>query len=310
MNVKLFLTAVMLTLSTTVSFSVYSEDTSTDTMAKGKIKSIVNMRSGQSYSSKKLLKLKANTQVDVLREEGNYDYISHNGKTGWVTKRFVEKEIAVVPTLVEEAYTPLVEAVADKKSFIDNAQEVSRNQFESFFQTLTKPWITFTVTSRDEDCLAHNIYYEAGGEPEEGKAAVGIVTVNRVLNGNFGKTICQVVNQRTMFVRSTVVPTTEYVQTGMFGGTRPVVKNQTVITHVPICQFAWVCAFVQIPKISNPAWEESQRVARALLDNGYADYREKYAGALYFHSTGIKPVWTQNKSPIARIGGHVFYGDI
>jgi spore germination cell wall hydrolase CwlJ-like protein len=195
------------------------------------------------------------------------------------------------------------------KGFLDNALEVSRDQLDNWVQTISKPWITFKVTSRDEECLARNIYFEAGSEPEEGKAAVGIVTVNRVKDGGFGKTICAVVNQRTMFVRSTVVPTTEYVQTGLFGGAKPVTTNKTVISYVPVCQFSWVCAFVRVPRISNPAWEESQRVAHSLLNEGYEEYRKKYEDALYFHSTGTRPLWAQHKNPIARIGGHIFYGE-
>jgi len=195
------------------------------------------------------------------------------------------------------------------KSFLDNAVEISRDQLDNWVQTISKPWITFKVTSRDEECLARNIYFEASGEPEEGKAAVGIVTINRVKDGGFGKTICAVVNQRTMFVRSTVVPTTEYVQAGLFGGVKPVTTNKTVIGYVPVCQFSWVCAFVRVPKISNPAWEESQRVARSLLNEGYEEYRKKYEDALYFHSTGVRPGWVSSKNFVARVGGHIFYSD-
>jgi len=201
-------------------------------------------------------------------------------------------------------------AVMERKSFFDSAYEISTNQLETLMQTISKPWITFKVSSKDEECLARNIYYEASGEPEEGKAAVGIVTINRVLDGNFGKTICAVVNQRTVFVKSTIVPTTEYVQSGYFGGTQAVIKNQTVITHVPICQFSWVCAFVRVPKISNPAWEESQHVAHELLNNGYNDYRKKYENALYFHSTMLRPAWAHSKNAIAKVGRHIFYRDI
>jgi hypothetical protein len=201
-------------------------------------------------------------------------------------------------------------AVVERKSFLDTAYEISTNQLETLMETFSKPWITFKVSSKDEECLARNIFYEASGEPEEGKAAVGIVTINRVLNGNFGKSICAVVNQRTVFVKSTVVPTAEYVQSGYFGGTHVIVKNQTVITHVPICQFSWVCAFVRVPRISNPAWEESQRVAHSLLNNGYEEYRNKYSGALYFHNNSVRPAWARSKNFINRVGGHTFYRDI
>jgi len=209
------------------------------------------------------------------------------------------------------ALTVIAPGHADEtqKSFLDNAVEIGQYQLDTWIQTIARPWVTFKVTSRDEECLARNIYFEAGSEPEEGKAAVGIVTVNRVLDGSFGKTICAVVNQRTMIARSTVVPVTEYVQTGFFGGTEPVTTTKTVINFRPVCQFSWVCAFVRMPTLSNPAWEESQRVARELLKDGYAGYRAKYADALYFHSNAVRPAWARHKNFVAKIGGHTFYSD-
>ena len=221
----------------------------------------------------------------------------------------MKKIISIIISVI--ALTVMAPGHAEEatKSFLDNAVEISRGQIDNWVQTITQPWITFKVTSKDEDCLARNIYYEAGAEPEEGKAAVGIVTINRVLDGNFGKTICAVVNQRTMIARSTVVPVTEYVQTGWFGGAHPITTNKTVINFRPVCQFSWVCAFVRVPKISNPQFDESRRVAQELLQDGYEAYRVKYDGALYFHSNGVRPTWARSKNPIAKIGGHIFYSD-
>jgi len=201
------------------------------------------------------------------------------------------------------------EVVLASNSLFDNAVEMGRDQIGNIVQVFTQPWITFAVTPRDEECLARNIYFEAGSEPEEGKAAVGIVTINRVRDGRFGNTICSVVNQRTVFVRSTVVKETEMVHTGWFGGTKPVVKNRIVINYAPVCQFSWVCAFVRIPRVSNPAWEQSHQIAHDLLANEYTEYRAKYNNALYFHSTGVQPQWSHTMSWIARVGRHIFYTD-
>jgi N-acetylmuramoyl-L-alanine amidase len=44
-------------------------------------------------------------------------------------------------------------------------------------------------------CLAKAIYYEARGEPWQGKVAVAITTLNRVRDPRFPKTICRVVFQ-------------------------------------------------------------------------------------------------------------------
>ena len=266
-----------------------------------------NLRVTQDFNSKKIAKLAPNTWVEILEEVNEFVFVRHGKVKGWIRKEYITKPQPVLQ--VEEPATDVIEAVIQKRGFLDSAREISNTQLDVLFQTITKPWITFSVTSKDEECLARNIYFESGAESEEGKVAVGIVTINRVIDGGFGKTICSVVNQRTMFVRSTVVPTTEYVQTGLFGGTEAVTKNRTVISYIPVCQFSWVCAFVRVPRISNPAWEESQRVARELLKDGYHEYREKYAGALYFHSTGVRPQWARHKNSIAKIGGHIFYSD-
>ena len=38
---------------------------------------------------------------------------------------------------------------------------------------------------KDIQCLARNIYFEAGSEPEEGKVAVGLVTINRATSPDY-----------------------------------------------------------------------------------------------------------------------------
>lgn len=56
-----------------------------------------------------------------------------------------------------------------------------------------------TAPTTDVECLAKNIYYEAPDEPYEGKLAVATVTMNRVKNKMFPKTVCGVVFQRGQF---------------------------------------------------------------------------------------------------------------
>jgi spore germination cell wall hydrolase CwlJ-like protein len=48
-------------------------------------------------------------------------------------------------------------------------------------------------TQRDVECLARNIYYEAGVESTLGKYAVATVTINRLQQKRYGNTICAVV---------------------------------------------------------------------------------------------------------------------
>lgn len=54
-------------------------------------------------------------------------------------------------------------------------------------------------TAADADCLAKNVYYEAGIEPIEGKYAVAQVTLNRLSSKRWGKSICSVVHAPKQF---------------------------------------------------------------------------------------------------------------
>lgn len=49
------------------------------------------------------------------------------------------------------------------------------------------------------NCLAKNVYFEARGEPDDGKLAVAIVTLNRARDKQFPNSICEVVYQNKQF---------------------------------------------------------------------------------------------------------------
>jgi spore germination cell wall hydrolase CwlJ-like protein len=210
--------------------------------------------------------------------------------------------------VVQQNFYTKVEAI-QVQSTIDKMVTDTRDKLDSLVQFVTTPWIDFSVSSKDEDCLARNIFYEAGSESEEGKAAVAIVTINRVKDGRFGNSICGVVNQRTVYVRQQTLKKTEMVQTGWFGRPEEVTRHEVQIQHVPVCQFSWVCAIMRKPGDRDERWTESQRIAREVLKENYAEYRAKFDGALYFHSAGIRPVWAPGKKFVARVGGHMFYGE-
>ena len=123
---------------------------------------------------------------------------------------------------------------------------------------------------REVECLAKNIYYEAGSEPRSGKIAVAEVTMNRVKSRQFPRTVCGVVYQKTR-------------------GT---------------CQFSWVCQ--DDNKIrSRSAWKESLQIAENILIS-----KQKYGiigNAMYFHADYVEPRWAKEKRLIAQIGRHIFY---
>ena len=70
--------------------------------------------------------------------------------------------------------------------------------------TLLKDEHTAQHNIRQLECLAINIYREAGYEPFEGKVAVAQVTMNRVLHEEFPSDVCQVVYQKNIFYQRLV----------------------------------------------------------------------------------------------------------
>jgi spore germination cell wall hydrolase CwlJ-like protein len=134
--------------------------------------------------------------------------------------------------------------------------------------------ITAQMRQTQLDCLARNIYHEAGYEPFEGKVAVAQVTINRTESGEFPSDICKVVYQ----------------------------KN--VIYEKVLCQFSWYCDSASLKKPMNgPVYTESMEVAKKVLLEGFRLPSVK--DALYFHGDYINPGWKREK--VAKIGRHVFY---
>jgi spore germination cell wall hydrolase CwlJ-like protein len=173
---------------------------------------------------------------------------------------------------------------------------------------LVVPVLGHAESSRDLDCLAKNIYYEAGNQSEEGKVAVGLVTINRANDERFPNSICGVVEQRTVRqVPSTV--TTSHVEHDYLGRKRLVKTQHTVWTKVVTCQFSWRCESYRKNKINPARWEESLQVAQALLDGEYFYFRQKYVDAMYFHEYRIKPSWAKQKHRINKVGAHIFYAE-
>ena len=162
----------------------------------------------------------------------------------------------------------------------------------------------------DLECLAKNIYYEAASEPEEGKVAVGLVTINRSNSGDFPQSICGVVNQRTVYsVPHTVTKTHTVTEGRIFKKTYQVKETVTVWTNHAICQFSWRCEHVHQIRKNDARWTASLAVAEELLNGGYYELRDKYRDALYFHESHIRPTWARQKIRIERIGGHIFYAN-
>ena len=73
--------------------------------------------------------------------------------------------------------------------------------------------VTAELRQKQLDCLARNIYYEAGYEPFEGKVAVAQVTINRAESGQFPSDICQVVYQKNIVYEKVLCQFSWYCET-------------------------------------------------------------------------------------------------
>jgi len=122
-------------------------------------------------------------------------------------------------------------------------------------------------------CLALNIYFEARGEPDEGKLAVGHVVMNRVLSSRFPSTVCDVVRQ---------------------GGE----------TRRHRCQFSWWCDGRSDKPRNAQDWQRSSEFALAVY---WGQTEDPTDGALWYHADYVNPDWRKDFIEGRTIGRHIFY---
>jgi spore germination cell wall hydrolase CwlJ-like protein len=127
----------------------------------------------------------------------------------------------------------------------------------------------------DLQCLAENIYFEARGEPIEGQYAVAEVTLNRTRARNFPRSICAVVHENRWD------PTRRRF----------------------VADFSWTELGALSPE-DGPAWRQAMNVANAAYDDLH---QSVVPGALFYHTTNVRPEWARSRRPVATIGNHVFY---
>lgn len=141
-----------------------------------------------------------------------------------------------------------------------------------------------SIDQREIDCLALNIYFEAGIESKTGKRAVAHVTINRVESDKFPNTICGVVKQARTDWRG-----------------KP-------LRHK--CQFSWFCDGKPDKPWRGRRWLESQMMAREYVMNYYKNRKlrkDPTHGSLYYHADYVRPYWAKYMKKTTKIGKHIFY---
>ena len=163
-------------------------------------------------------------------------------------------------------YLPLLLALAFSISVLFGISSDTKTILQITYKQLTKD------AQKEVDCLTDNIYYEAGYEPEDGKVAVALVTLNRLQDPRFPKDICGVVKQKT---QST-------------------------------CQFSWFCESKK--PVSSDRAKEIYDQARMVALHVYVNYDKLpdiTNGALFYHADYVNPRWKLEKT--TTIGRHIFY---
>ena len=137
------------------------------------------------------------------------------------------------------------------------------------------------VDPKQLNCLAKNIFYEAGSESLNGQAAVARVVMNRIAHG-FGKNPCDVVYQVTHVNK--------------------IVDDE--LQKVKLCQFSWVCEGKGDPNKNSTKYKQAEQVAYDVLaHDAYTEVLPK--SALFFHNLTVDPLWPYKQ--VAKIGNHIFY---
>jgi spore germination cell wall hydrolase CwlJ-like protein len=147
-------------------------------------------------------------------------------------------------------------------------------------QTLYEKIKVLTKSEKKQvECLAQNVYYEAGYEPTKGQIAVAMVTLNRVYSGKYPTTICGTMMQQA----------------------------------AQVCQFSWWCDADKRAKAMAHTYSRHEREvfdhARAVALYAYMNYEhieDVTKGALFFHTKDVKPGWNNVKVTTV-IGNHIFY---
>ena len=147
-----------------------------------------------------------------------------------------------------------------------------------------KQEIAKVVDQKQLQCLADNIYHEAGSEILEGKAAVARVVLNRISHGGFGNTPCKVVYQIT--------------------NVKQINEDTLEEFWVKICQFSWVCENKSTPNRNSNRYRSSLQVAYDVL--AYNKYEEVIPkSVLFFHNKSFTNEWPH--TVVKTIGNHIFY---
>ena len=157
---------------------------------------------------------------------------------------------------------------------------------------------------REIYCLAANSYFEARGEPFDGKIAVAQVVINRVKSKHYPNSMCEVITEG---------PIKESWKTRK-EPTLPV-EERVYYPRKDRCQFSWYCDGMsdKIPlKRKNGKWNKTiERMWRDCVYAALLVYTNKTKDLVgksthYYAYNKVNPKWASTMKEYTKIGGHRF----
>lgn len=154
----------------------------------------LRVRREPSMEGKKIGELDKDEEVEAVSVENGWVEVNYEGNTGYVSSDYV-----VIEFDIDEAET------LEQKKEREKAEELAKRMEQIEY---------IKESASDVDILAALIQCEAGGEPYEGKIAVGAVVMNRVKCPAYPDSIRKVIYASKQFTPSTSKKMTNLILKG------------------------------------------------------------------------------------------------
>lgn len=155
-------------------------------------------------------------------------------------------------------------------SYSINQSSVTTNITITHSYPISEDYVpTINLKPKDLLCLQMNIYYEAGVESNKGKLAIAQVTMNRLYNEKYPRTVCGVVYEKHQFSWTT---------------------DKKKRNTVP----------------SGPLWEASKNIAHIYLEGARIP---RLVNSLHYHRYDVSPSWSYKMELVVQIDDHQFFNN-
>ena len=188
-------------------------------------------------------------------------------------------------------------------NLVDTNKYIASEPFEEKLERIVEPKINFDVVIKpkisfdveEARCLAENVYHEARNQGTAGWLAVASVTMNRVTDGRFPNTICEVVFQA------------ETKESWKTKGKKDILASERIFNPIRHrCQFSWYCDGKSDDINNVSIYMEIMQFSRLILTSQVMMF-DITDGATFYHADSITPSWAKSKIKTIEIGDHIFY---